>query len=602
MAFIHTNFLTGNDSTGDGTTALPYKTVFKALSVAASNDFIKVAGGQWSSALAGDFTFTQDSNVIQTTVSQVGTVLVDDILSFEDGQFGFDRFHIKVYAVTSTTITTSLFWMGETVTTNTVKRLDAYHYSQLNATPNTFETWNTTDIQPNGRTGITISGGWSSDYTVQNGWTVIRRTGQGISVVNQAPRGFIFTAPGGIGNWERNLIWDRFMAHTTAIWGSTGQGSSFAMNELATVKGALNVNTDNTLGGYFGLWQADPAVPAKLYTSSSGTTAAMNNINGALSTNPNRPEVFEIDVWGTITANTTTTPNFNAMAGFGMYSAIGKEGSINQMNLYLRQQAFTLYSGFYQGYANSNNFAGVNAGVYIKKLIYYADKPQTIYWNLMNNQTAQIENIEVLGTAAAKSPFYIYGAGGQMIIDLFDEGKTVDSFNFGVGWTGSFGGEVTLNQICQSNLSAIQVKDIEGLKTLDTWNNIYFKNNGSLKINSGTYFSDTSAILHIWKMVGVIDKRATPFTVNFTLKVDTGAEADWDTIAVQYGPNGDQIITQALTPTDEYATYSITVNPIDYADWAKFKFPVYFGIRSKGSNVFELEPQSYVYIQSVTVS
>ena len=263
MAFIHTNFLTGNDTTGDGTTSLPYKTVYKAVQVAASNDFIKVAGGQWSSNLSGTFTFTQNSNVINTSVSQVGIVLVDDILSFDDGQFGFDKFHIKVTAVSASTITTVMFWSMATTTVSDVRRIETYHYSQ--STTAVFETWSTTDVQPNGRTGITISGGWSNDFTTQGGWTVIRRTGQNISTANSGT-GFAFTATGGgLGQWGTDLIWDRFMAHTAILWApNTGSsGCSLAIKELAFVKGIPN----NNQTVYLGIWQADPLVPSIIYNS-----------------------------------------------------------------------------------------------------------------------------------------------------------------------------------------------------------------------------------------------------------------------------------------------------------------------------------------------
>jgi hypothetical protein len=59
-------------------------------------------------------------------------------------------------------------------------KLSAFNYSS--ATTAAFENWNTTAIQPAGRTGITISGGWNSGFTSNvGGWTAVRRTGQGTS-------------------------------------------------------------------------------------------------------------------------------------------------------------------------------------------------------------------------------------------------------------------------------------------------------------------------------------------------------------------------------------------------------------------------------------
>jgi hypothetical protein len=604
MAFIHTNNLTGNDTTGEGTTSLPYKSVYKAIRVAASGDTIKVAGGQWSSALSGDFTFTFNSNTVTTSVSQVGTVLVDDILSFDDGQFGFDKFHLKVTAVAAGSITLATFWPGPTITTSTVKRIETYHYTQSGATPTTFETWSTTDIQPGGRTGITISGGWSTDFTTQNGWTVMRRTGQAITSSNQAPAGFTFSATGGIGAWGQDLIWDRFMAHTTnCLWNfGSATGNSFAMDELAIVRSVL-VGLGSVPSG-FGLWQADSNTPAKLYATSPGVNTSMTFANGNYASNTDQPDVFEIDVYGTLSWTTVNTGSSQA-AGFGM-ATTSYDGSKNQMNLHVRQNIWDWASGSgtYAGYPASSIFAGGANGLYVKNLYYYQNAPGILYF-AMGNQTAQIENIELLGTYASKTSMYLSSRSGQFVVDLFDEAKTIDQFNPGTGSLGTVNGTyntLALNQLCQTNLNVVQVKDVEGLKTLDFYNNIYFKTPSGLKVSSATSFSSNSSLFYVWKMIGVTSKPTTPFTVSFTLKVDAGKEAEWDTIAVQYGPNTNQIVTQALTPTSSFATYTMTIDPASYADWNKFKFPIYFGIRSKTANTYNDETMSYAYIQSVTIA
>jgi len=601
MAFIHTNFLTGNDTTGDGTTGLPYKTVFKALSVAASNDTIKVAGGQWSANLAGNFTFTQDSNVITTSVSQVGTVLVDDILSFEDGQFGFDKFHIKVLAVTAGSITTAVFWPMATTTVSDVKRLDAYHYSQATASPAQFETWNTTDIQPNGRTGITVSGGWSSDFSTQGGWTVARRTGQPINTVTQSPSLFNITVAGGLGQWGSTLVFDRFMAHTNALFviATAAQGCSFAVGEIAMVKGSLLGST----GSVCGIWQANPVVPSKFYISTPGTLGFMNSINYNQSNNTNRPEVFEADVWTTLCWTTANTSGFTTQGVYGMASSVTKEGSINQINLKMRQNSSVF--GSYAGYPASTTWFNSTRATYFKHIEYYCNKPESVWFVSAPNQIAQIQDLTLTGPyAAVSSTTFEAQSAAQYLIDLEAEGKTIDSFKPGTGTMGVAQGvntQATFNQVCQTNLQVCQVKDSEGLKTLDLYNNIYFKNNGELKISSGTSFSSNNSVYYQWKVIGVVTKPTVPFEVSFTFKVDTGAEANWDYLGLQYGPNANQIIEWAGTPTDQFATYTFQVDPANYSEWNKFAFPLYFGIRAKTANTYNSETMTYAYIQSVSI-
>jgi hypothetical protein len=596
MAFIHTNFLTGNDSTGDGTTGLPYKTVYKAVQVAVSNDFIKVAGGQWSSNLTGTFTFTQGSNLVNTSVSQVGTVLVDDILSFEDGQFGFDKFHIKVTAVTASTITTCMFWSMATTTVSDVRRIETYHYSS--ATSTALETWSTTDVQPLGRTGITISGGWTNDYTAQTGWTVVRSTGRAITSANIGV-GFAFTATSpGLGQWGTDLIWDKFMAHTASLWSpaASSDGCSFAFKEIALVKGSANAVQLRPIG----MWQADPLVPSVIYNSTPGTTAPMNGLNYNIASNTDRPDVFECDIWATVSSNVSGTPNSSAFPAFGMATSESREGSINQINLKFRQDTIPIYSTNFPFYPTTVQLSS-SAATYIKSLLYYCNTPGTLY-STTGTFTTQVEDIGLTGPYVSQSGVYLTTTSGQWIVDLSQEGITYDSLPAMSLYYYNSSSELPLNVLCQTSLQTVQLKDLDGLKTVDSKGNIYFKNGGNLKLNSGYSGSTNSSTLHSYKLIGVIEKPTTPFTVSFTLKVDAGAEASWDTLAVQYGPNFDQKIEQALTPTDAFATYTITIDPADYTDWTKFAFPIYFGIRSKTANLYISEVQNYCYIQSITIA
>lgn len=608
MAFIHTNYLTGNDTTGNGSTSTPYKTVYKAMQVAASGDFIKTAGGQWAS-LSGDFTFTNNSATVTTSVSQVGTILVDDILTFEDGQFGFDKFHLKVTAVAAGNITISPFWPGPTVTSSTVKRLDAYHYSQAGATPAQYELWSTTDIEPNGRTGITISGGWSSDFTTQNGWTVVRRTGiAGSGSPSTAPIGFNFSSTNGIGAWGQNLIWDRFLNHSLQnFWNfSSKQNTSFAIKEFAAVRAYVAPQNVTTYG--YGLFQPDSLTPSKFYLTSSDTSnwrMANAPITGLVS----KPSIFECDIYNTLGLVQTTTA-INYTAGIGMYSPLSQEGSVNQMNLYLRVQPYTS-SAIYPGFPASALTVGqISSGSYVKNWSLYANTGQPFYLTLGANQTVQLEDINVVGPSGAYSCIclgmsngYSISGAGQIIIDLEAEAKTIDSVKPSVGSNyQGFYTEWYLNRLCQSNLSPYQVRDVEGLKTMDVYNNIYFKTPSGLKVGSNYVWNTNSSVAYAWKVIGVTEKPTTSFTATFRLKVDAGSEANWDYIAVQYGPNSNQIVTQALVPTSSFANYTITIDPTAISDWAKFKFPMYFGIRSKMANVNDGETMSYAYVESITVS
>ena len=603
MAFIHTNFLTGNDTTGNGSTATPYKTVFKALEVAVSSDFIKVAGGQWSSNLAGTFTFTFNTNVVTTSVSQVGTVLVDDILSFEDGQFGFDRFHVKVLAVTTSTITTQLIWGMDTVTVSGVKRIETYHYSTSGATA--FETQTTTGINPGGRTGITVSGGWSNDFATQSGWTVVRRTGVPITQ-SPGPTLFALSATnGGLGDWKQNLIFDKFLFENAVMFSMSGatavnSGNSFSLGELAFVRSRFSFQLNQA--NAFGIWQSDPLVPIKFYITCPDATAG-NDASINSPGNANRPEAAKFELWNTFAGNSINSVA-SGIWGFGMLSPTGLDGSINQLTLHYRSNYLEGVSASQDGSGTNSSTWGNNGGYY-DEVNFYCNRP-TFFNILVGTGVFQYDSINLLGPYANQSTLTIAPqavVNYQIITNLATQ--TVDSIKPGYTRLGVQGGLSTVgsfNRITQGQPSIVTVVDSEGLKTLDIYNNVYFKDNGNLKVSSSYSFSINSSPYDVPKLIGVFEKPLVEFTVSFTLKVDAGAEGKWTKLLVQYGPNVNQVIEQALSPTDTFATYTMTIDPANYGDWTKFQFPIYLGIQARSANSYLGEAMTYCYIQSITVA
>jgi hypothetical protein len=135
-------------------------------------------------------------------------------------------------------------------------------------------------------------------------------------------------------------------------------------------------------------------------------------------------------------------------------------------------------------------------------------------------------------------------------------GKTIDSLKpMYQYYNASF--NYPLLNVALRSYNSFQIKDSEGLKTLDYYGNLYFKTGGNLKLHSGNSGSTNNSVWTSYKVLGVLERPTTEFTVSFTLKVDAGAEASWDTLAVHYGALATNVITQALTPTDTFATYTI---------------------------------------------
>lgn len=610
MAFIHTNNLTGNDTTGDGSVAAPYKTVAKALGVAVSNDFIKVAGGQWT-PITGTFTFTNSSITVGTSTSMVGIIAVNDIITFEDGQFGFDKFHIRVTAVSTTTLTIATGWSGPTQVTSGLYKIDAFHYTTATNT-SSLETvnWTSAICYPAGRTNITISGGWSSDYTVQNGWTVGRSTNASPSNV----RFFNVSPQTNIGDWRQNLVFDRFMCCRITNFLQIGNGdapfeSTFAIKEMAWVNMMLvggNIGASNT--SRFGLYNANSSTPVTFYVSPSTSAFWFISANQIRPLQPSSSLETNFVLYNNLGG--TTTDAFSAFnSAIGCLSP-GLQGSPNKVTVHHRN---TYGSGIYSNYPVPPGLIPFStASYYFQKVYFYCNRESVLYNSIGNNTAYQIEDIEYVGPFAntGKNSISFSGTIGQILIDLSQEGKTIESFNpsqaVTFGQTGS-ALDTTLNNVCQTNLSLVQIHDAEGLKTGDGASNIYFKDpvNDWLRVLSTAVYDPTfnapiDAIA--WKVVGVNNKINSPFTITFRLK-DDGLGSAWKKIGVQYGPNANQIVTQNISLTTTFQDYFITIDPATISDWNQFAFPLYCGVACTVGNLnSSTSPYTNCFVQSVTIS
>ena len=171
MAIWYTDNLTGSDTTGDGTTTTPYKTVNKAVSVAANDDTIRVAGSGWS-AVSG--TVNVNTNVASSVLITSNNLTSEltagvSLISIKDPQFGNRKLVYKVTGITSATITLHAA-PGLTPGTNyEIEKITTNHYTTV-TTATTFENLTATGAT---LTGIKIEGGWTGGFVAQDGITVM---------------------------------------------------------------------------------------------------------------------------------------------------------------------------------------------------------------------------------------------------------------------------------------------------------------------------------------------------------------------------------------------------------------------------------------------
>ena len=211
MATICTDNLRGNDTTGTGSSLLPYKTINKALSVASDGDLIKVAGGQFQSLSATGTFSTARATTITTSTNLTASVSVDDIVAMDTSSVdGWDKEYtvFRVTAIDSTSIAFSsaqpiMFPTG----TYNLFRLSEYAYSTSATTAQETITSFTAST-------VEVSGGWSSDFTTQHGWTAARKTGVagGALIVHNS-----IIKP--------NVVWDKFIMSNTSFSNGTSNGS-----------------------------------------------------------------------------------------------------------------------------------------------------------------------------------------------------------------------------------------------------------------------------------------------------------------------------------------------------------------------------------------
>ena len=175
MANWYTDNITGNDTTGNGTIATPYKTIKKAYEVAANDDTINVAGSGWS-AVTGTVTPTAfASTTITTSANLTSELPVGTLISFKDtAGFGNRKLIYKVNAITATTITVNTAQYYEPGVNYEIEKVTTNYYTV--ATNTVIEDITGAAYE---KSGIQIEGGWVSNFTAQTGITAMVYTPAG---------------------------------------------------------------------------------------------------------------------------------------------------------------------------------------------------------------------------------------------------------------------------------------------------------------------------------------------------------------------------------------------------------------------------------------
>jgi len=213
MSIWYTDYLSGNDTTGNGTIATPYKTINKAMNVGANGDEIRVAGSGFTD-LPGTVTSTSNTSTTWNTSSNLtGILLPGDIITVNDAEFGDQKFFYKVFSVGASSIVLDGAWNRTANVNLTFSKITTQHYYTTTAAV-TFENVNIAN-----KNIFNVTGGWVNNYTEQTGWTVMNY--QGATATANSGTGFT----GVTGAAAGEMYFDRFMlSHLSTMFaGSTSR-------------------------------------------------------------------------------------------------------------------------------------------------------------------------------------------------------------------------------------------------------------------------------------------------------------------------------------------------------------------------------------------
>ena len=213
MANYHVNYLTGSDSTGDGSTGTPWQTISHALttSSATTGDLIKVVGSTTTDVdTAASFATLERTNQITTGSDLTGSLSVGDIIiispNITDGVEFNGWMHTEVEAITATTLTTRGYHIypnqtGLTVTITKVNDVIDSYTTQENITADF--------------SGAVVECGYDATFTSIIGYTYW--VNGGVSVGGRSGTKFDMNVSGAsIGNWDglsplfRNLAFCKY--------------------------------------------------------------------------------------------------------------------------------------------------------------------------------------------------------------------------------------------------------------------------------------------------------------------------------------------------------------------------------------------------------
>ena len=320
MAIVYCSWATGNDTTGTGTAAAPYKTITKASTSRAAGDEVRVAKSPDPTALTGTTAWTMNG----TTVTGTGTLFttelaIGDFISAPDGGW------YEVITIASDTSAT-LFKKYPSATAS------GHSSQKLGVTDTGAAASSATQIQVVNSSGnssafLYISGGWDLSTETQTGQTWFRqmhgtfttRNGYGLFMTSKSYTNFDKL---NFLRYNHGIYYNTSSNNTitSATCNSNNNGISYGTSSNNTITSAT-CNSNSNSGISYGTSSTSTITSATCNSNNYGIyyNGSSNNTIYALSTTGNTAGIYS-DNANNICHSATIAESTKVATGTAYYS------------------------------------------------------------------------------------------------------------------------------------------------------------------------------------------------------------------------------------------------------------------------------------------
>jgi parallel beta-helix repeat protein len=421
MAIVYCSWATGDDTTGTGTAANPYKTITKASASRSAGDEVRVAKSPDPTALTGTTAWTLNSTTVTGTDTLFTTELaIGDFISAPDGNW------YEVITIASDT--------SATLYKKYPSASASGHSSQkLGVTDTGAAASSTTAIQTvsssgNSTSALIISGGWDLSTETQTGQTWFRqmhgtfntRNGYGLYIGSKT-----YTSLDKLNFLRYNYGIYYYSSSNNTITSATCNSNNFGIYYSSSSNNTITSATcnSNNFGIYYSYSTNNTITSATCNSNNSGiyySTSSNNNTITSATCNSNTNGIYYYNnSTNTITSATCNSNNYG----------INYTSSTNNTITSATCNSNTNGIYYYNNSTNNNIYALSTTGNTTGAI--YADNAN----NICHNATIAEGTKVALGTAYySDTRQYINNLGGYSYV--YSNYATANSQNATAGGTG----------------------------------------------------------------------------------------------------------------------------------------------------------------------